>query len=116
VVKPNFDFYKVLPEDNNTPPPPPAPVAQPTPTPPPPAAKDKVFLQLAAFENPAEADNLKARLALMGMESSSQRAQLADGRVVYRVRVGPFSGPEEMLPIRERLSSAGFTPTVARNP
>lgn len=71
---------------------------------------------MGAFENPSEADNLKARLALAGIEASAQRAQLADGRVVHRVRVGPFSRPEDMNPMRARLAEAGFNASVSRNP
>src|SRR5689334_16424652 len=36
------------------------------------APKDSYFLQVGSFPNPADADNLKARLALMGMERSEE--------------------------------------------
>ncbi|MDO9597005.1 MAG: SPOR domain-containing protein [Azoarcus sp.] len=115
VVKQDFDFYKILPQGDNVPTAPaPAssPAAQPTAQPAKPV--DRVYLQLGAFENPAEADNLKARLALAGVEASSQRGQLPDGRTVHRVRIGPFAGPEEMNPVRSRLAEAGFNATVTR--
>lgn len=112
VVKQDFDFYKILPQGDNVPAAQ-APAAAPS-TPPPAKPADRVYLQLGAFENAAEADNLKARLALAGVEASSQRGQLADGRIVHRVRIGPFSGPEEMNPVRSRLAEAGFNATVTR--
>lgn len=111
VAKQDFDFYKILPQGDNVP-----AVASPPAQPPAAAAKpvERLFLQLGAFENAAEADNLKARLALAGVEASSQRGQLADGRTVHRVRVGPFDSPEAMNPVRSRLAENGFTPTVTR--
>jgi cell division protein FtsN len=116
VEKSNFDFYTILPE-GGTATTRPAPQQQP-PQPAPEAAAavavEKAWLQLGAFENPAEADNLKAQLALMGIEASLQSGQLADGRTIQRVRVGPFAGPEAMNPVRTRLASAGFTTTVTR--
>ena len=130
VVKPDFEFYKILPQ-GETPPPaggPDTPVVNPVavvppPTVTPPPATDNagrqgqtLYLQVGAFESPAEAEHLKAQLALAGIESSAQRTQLADGRVMFRVRVGPYTKPEEMGGMRSRLAQAGFNPTVARAP
>ncbi|NMF90294.1 SPOR domain-containing protein [Aromatoleum petrolei] len=110
VAKPDFEFYKILPQGEGAPteakPAAPAAAA--------PAAPEKLYLQIGAFENPAEADNLKAKLALSGIEASAQRAQLADGRTMHRVRIGPFAKPEDMNPVRARLSDAGFTATVVK--
>lgn len=110
VVKPDFEFYKILPQGEGAPteakPAAPAAAA--------PAAPEKLYLQIGAFENPAEADNLKAKLALSGIEASAQRAQLPDGRTMHRVRIGPFAKPEDMNPVRARLSDAGFTATVVK--
>lgn len=108
VVKPDFEFYKILPQGNVAP----AEVA-PAPQSAPPVA-ERLYLQIGAFENPAEADNLKARLALAGIEASAQRAQLPDGRTMHRVRIGPFAKPEDMNPVRTRLADAGFTGTVVK--
>lgn len=74
----------------------------------------RLYLQVGAFSNPGDADNLKARLALAGIQASAQRTQLADGRVVHRVRVGPFSRAEEANPMRARLAEAGFEASVLR--
>ncbi|HMZ28771.1 MAG TPA: SPOR domain-containing protein [Thauera aminoaromatica] len=76
---------------------------------------ERIYLQVGSFENPSEADNLKARLALSGIQASAQRTQLPDGRIVHRVRVGPFAKPEDMNPMRARLSDAGFNASVSRN-
>lgn len=81
-----------------------------------PQRSERIYLQVGSFENPSEADNLKARLALSGIQASAQRTQLADGRIVHRVRVGPFGKPEDMNPMRARLAEAGFNASVSRNP
>jgi cell division protein FtsN len=109
VVKQDFQFYKILPQGNNAP-------TDPVPTAPDAAAPaaERLYLQIGAFEDPAEADNLKAMLALNGIEASAQRAQIADGRTVHRVRIGPFANPEAMNPMRARLAEAGFTAAVVK--
>lgn len=66
-------------------------------------SKEIYFLQVAAFPNPADADNLKARLALSGIESKIQTAQLPDGKIWHRVRVGPFGDKNELSDAREAL-------------
>nr|WP_286206720.1 SPOR domain-containing protein [Thauera linaloolentis] len=130
VVKQDFEFYKILPEGDNVPAPaapqarptvPQKPVAVPAQQAPAPVQDvsvkpaERLYLQVGAFENPGEADNLKARLALAGIEASAQRAQLADGRIVHRVRIGPFARPEDMNPTRARLAEAGFNASVSRS-
>lgn len=131
VVKQDFEFYKILPQGDNVPvqadpqakplTPPKSAVAVPAQQTPAPIQEatvkpvERLYLQVGAFENPGEADNLKARLALSGIEASAQRAQLADGRVVHRVRIGPFSRPEDMNPARARLAEAGFNASVSRS-
>lgn len=108
VPKQDFDFYRILPQG----------VGAQTDAAPAPAAtapkSERLYLQVGAFEDPAEADNMKAMLTLNGIEANAQRTQLADGRIVHRVRIGPFVQAEEMNPVRARLASAGFTATVVR--
>lgn len=66
-------------------------------------SKEVYFLQVAAFPKPADADNLKARLALAGIESKIQTAQLPDGKIWHRVRIGPFIDQNELSDSREAL-------------
>src|SRR5512146_1620696 len=91
--KPRFDFYKILP-GNEEPAPSPAPPADQTK--PESASNDVFFLQAGAFHNAPEADNLKARLALLGIEASVQATAGADKSVLYRVRTGPYATVEEL--------------------
>lgn len=105
-----YDFYRVLPQGGA------AKVApqQADPNAAASAASERLYLQVGAFEDPAEADNMKALLILNGIESSAQRARLDNGKIVHRVRIGPFSRPEEMKPVRARLAAAGFEANVVR--
>ncbi|MDR0702244.1 MAG: SPOR domain-containing protein [Azoarcus sp.] len=108
----DFTFFKTLPKGESAPvTPPPAQVAaqQQTPVTPQQPLEKTVYLQLGAFENAEQADDLKAQLLLMGLEPVTQRAQLPDGRVVHRIRVGPFNDRESVKAMRARLSSNGFT-------
>jgi cell division protein FtsN len=120
--KPRFEFYKILPGDggNGTA----ATAAEPAKSaeglaaakPPEPAkpAAEPVSLQVGAFQNPAEADNLKARLALLGMEAGVQSVALPNKGTVYRVRVGPYSKPEDVAAARAQLSQAGIQSTSVK--
>jgi len=75
----------------------------------------QVYLQLAAFENASQADDLRVRLVLMGLDPITQRVQLADGRVVHRIRVGPFTDREDLKAMRARLASGGFNADEVSN-
>ncbi|QAU32775.1 SPOR domain-containing protein [Janthinobacterium sp. 17J80-10] len=71
------------------------------------------YLQAGAFREQADAENAKAKLALLGVESSiSERS--ADTGTLYRVRVGPFSQVDAMNRIRSKLSENGVDVAVVR--
>ena len=96
-VKPRFDFYKILPGTEEAVSDKEFKRASPAVT------REVYFLQVAAFQSPADADNLKARLALAGIETQIQTATLPDGQVWHRVRVGPFSNQDELSKSRVAL-------------
>ncbi|HVY05793.1 MAG TPA: SPOR domain-containing protein [Burkholderiales bacterium] len=96
-AKPRFDFYKILPGTEE------AVTDKEFKRASPAAPKEVYFLQVAAFQNPSDADNLKARLALAGIEAQIQTATLPDGQVWHRVRVGPFSSQEDLARSRASL-------------
>jgi cell division protein FtsN len=96
-TKPRFDFYKILPGTEE------AVTDKEFKRPPPASAKEVYFLQVAAFQNPSDADNIKARLALAGIEAQIQTATLPDGKVWHRVRVGPFASQDELSKSRTAL-------------
>ncbi|OIP09991.1 MAG: hypothetical protein AUK49_05230 [Betaproteobacteria bacterium CG2_30_68_42] len=107
IEKPRFDFYKILPRGEEAAP---APSAEPRPAP----VAPQLYLQLGTFQDPADADNLKARLALTGIEASVQQVILPDRGTVHRVRLGPFATPEEMNRMRAQLAAAGIGANVAK--
>ena len=77
-------------------------------------APEKFYLQAGAFEDPSEADNLKARLALMGVEASVQKVDVPEKGTMHRVRVGPYMGQEAMSKAREQLTASGIGTAVVK--
>ena len=109
-AKPRFDFYKILPgveepatdqqlRDAKT-----APSA----------AKESFYLQAGAFQNAPDADNLKARLALLGVQASIQTTTLPDRGVWHRVRLGPYGSVEELNRTRDTLKNNGIDTTLIK--
>ena len=72
------------------------------------AAKDVYFIQAGSFQNPADADNQKARLAMLGYESSVEPANLPDKGTWYRVRMGPFAKLDDINKVRATLAQNGI--------
>jgi cell division protein FtsN len=126
--RPRFDFYNIL-EGKQ----PPAPAAPPpaaaapaaatpapgTPTPAPvvdakPVPVEVFFLQVGSFQKAADADNLKAKLALTGLEASVQEVSIPDKGTMHRVRVGPFRDPDEMNRARALLAQSGVQGSVIK--
>lgn len=123
--KPTFDFYSVLPEKevvipdadlaakakqeaqqqqtatNN-----PAPSEQ-TATKPAAATAAGYLLQVGSFPNGADADAMKAKLALQGFSANVQPVTI-NGQTWNRVRLGPFASAIELESAKQRLSSAGI--------
>jgi cell division protein FtsN len=101
--KPRFEFYKILPGSQEAGP---APVAT-KPEQGKPAAAEPLYLQAGSFQSAADADNLKAKLALMGLDASVQEVDIPDKGKMNRVRVGPLSSVDEMNRVRGLLSQNG---------
>ncbi len=75
---------------------------------------DVFFLQVGAFKNTEDVDNLKAKLALQGYDASVQEITIANKGVMQRVRVGPFSSLAEMNRARTALVQGGIQTTVVK--
>ena len=111
--KPRFDFYRILPgkeepvterqmrEAAKQPPKPGAP-------------KESYFLQAGSFPNPADADSLKAKLALMGMEANVEPANVAGKGTWYRVRLGPYTRVDDINRIRQQLTQNGIEVSLVK--
>lgn len=67
------------------------------------------FLQVGAYKSEQDADKLKAKLALQGVEARVQAADIPDKGVWYRVRVGPMDDNTEITRIRAKLARNGVT-------
>jgi cell division protein FtsN len=106
--KPRFDFYRILPgkEESVTE----RQMREAAKQPPKPgASKESYFLQAGSFPNPADADSLKARLALMGME-----ANVAGKGTWYRVRLGPYTRVDDINRIRQQLTQNGIEVSLVK--
>ncbi|MQM29727.1 MAG: hypothetical protein CRU78_03915 [Candidatus Accumulibacter phosphatis] len=75
--------------------------------------KKPIYLQAGSFQNMAEADNQKARLALMGVEARIQQVMLQD-KVWYRVRLGPYPRMDEVSILRGELARQGIDARVVK--
>jgi cell division protein FtsN len=109
----HYDFYKMLPsfqvvipgqdkevKSGN----PTTPVEQP----------GNYILQVGSFPNFADADKMKATLALQGIESSIQQVQVNNGSTWNRVRIGPIKDLKELNSIRAKLAGDHIEPLVIK--
>ena len=78
------------------------------------ASKDVYFIQAGSFQNPADADNQKARLAILGFESSVEPANLPDKGTWYRVRLGPYTKVQEINRVRAALAQNGIDASLVK--
>ena len=112
VEKPRFEFYNILPGKQDAAPDGQAPQAAA------PAAAVVVdqttYLQVGAFQKPADADNLKAKLAMMGLEASVQQITIPDKGTLHRVRTGPYTKLDDMNKVRNQLTQNGIQATVIK--
>lgn len=112
--KPRFDFYRILPGTEESVTEKDLKEAARSTKSPPDGAKDVYYIQAGSFPNPADADNQKARLAILGFESSVEPMALPDKGTWYRVRLGPFSRVEELNRVRQALSQNGVEASLVR--
>lgn len=105
-VAPSFDFYKVLPGD--------APAGLPGTSGSTAVDTPRYYLQAGAFQNAADADNLKAQLALLGVEAVILTSDLADKGIFHRVRIGPFDAMDEVNRTRSLLAQNNIPATLVR--
>lgn len=110
--KPDFDFYEMLPNfevvipereldvrrDRER-----TPVRE----------EGSYILQVGAFQNHADADRVKAKLALLGVESNIQKVSI-DKQTWHRVRIGPINNLDELNDTRARLKEAGVEMLIIR--
>jgi cell division protein FtsN len=103
---PSFDFYKVLP-DNSTSGALPSAVA-------PAASAPLLYLQAGAFQRADQADNMKAQLALLGVEAVIQSTEVPGRGMLHRVRVGPFRTMDQVNRTRTLLTQNNIPVTLVK--
>jgi cell division protein FtsN len=109
--KQRFDFYKILPGSEEAAP---DQRARDGKKPADAEGKEAFFLQAGAFSNAPEADNMKARLALLGVEAMIQTSPATDKALLHRVRMGPYTSIDELNRTRETLKQNGIATTLIR--
>ena len=83
---------------------------EPEPPPPPPG---RLWLQVASFAEPANAQRLIERVQKAGIPGAAIKTAQVAGRTVYRVRVGPFVSREDSHASADRLHDMGMgVPTL----
>ncbi|NBT34353.1 MAG: SPOR domain-containing protein [Betaproteobacteria bacterium] len=88
--------------------------AQPAkPAPPAEPAGTTYYLQVAAFRANSEADQMRARLAILGFEAAITQTR-RDGETLYRVRIGPFQQFDELNRVKAALLEVNVESTVIR--
>ena len=112
--KPKYDFYKILPGGEE-------PVSERELKDAAKAAKSQpeggkgvYFIQAGSFQNPADADNQKARIAILGFESSVEPTNLPDKGTWYRVRLGPYTALEDLNKVRRVLTQNGIDASLVK--
>jgi len=109
----HYDFYKMLPSfqvvipgqdknvqsGNES-----APVQQP----------GSYILQVGSFPSYADADKMKATLALQGIESNIQSVQVNNGSTWNRVRIGPIKDLKELNGLRTKLAQDHIEPLIIK--
>ena len=126
VVVPKGDITEHVPVPKTAPPPPDARTAakpgqpgekaqRPTPGQPPAvatakpesasAAKRRYVLQAGSYNNAAQADRLKASLAMLGVQARVEVVSAGGERKLHRVRIGPFNDAKQAETMRKRLQN-----------
>lgn len=104
--EPRFRYYELLPEDEVRVPggEREAPSEQVIPPPASPAQGEPVILQIGSFRRFEQADEMKARISLLGLSPQVHEVQV-EGETWHRVFVGPFTDEDDVARALDRLRS-----------
>ncbi|MGD8526958.1 MAG: SPOR domain-containing protein [Thioalkalispiraceae bacterium] len=112
--KPRFDFYTILPELEIAIPEQDLIKLEKQPASKTPTEPGNYILQVGSFKQSEQADQLKARLALQGVEASIQSVAI-NNDTWHRVRIGPIHDLATLNQIRKRLQKNGIASIVVKN-
>ena len=71
------------------------------------------FVQVGAFSKPEDAEQQRAKLAMLGYTAKVSEREQA-GRTMYRVRLGPYQIRDEAESTQAKLQSGGETAALVR--
>jgi cell division protein FtsN len=117
--RPRFEFYQILPGDKvvsekEAKASPTAPKPGSSPASPKPHSGEIYWLQAGAFSEQREADNLKAKIALTGLEATVRPVNIPDRGTLYRVRLGPYQSVDDANRTKTTLSQNGVAAAIIR--
>lgn len=73
-----------------------------------PSEDTRYLLQAGAFQASGQAEELKAKIAMLGVGARVEAAQIK-GQTVYRVRMGPYGTASDLAEAKRKLASGGLT-------
>lgn len=71
-------------------------------------------VQAGSFSTQAQAERVRANLALLGISAHTEKGRDASGNPIYRVRTGPIRDEQAIQSVRQRLSANGFDSSKVR--
>ncbi|PJE78848.1 Cell division protein FtsN [invertebrate metagenome] len=63
------------------------------------------LLQTGSFRRRADADRMRARLLLLGLEPQIKKVQISNGEYWHRVQLGPFDSVSDLQPVKTMLAN-----------
>jgi len=103
----DLTFYEILPDIDKI-----MPDDLPDTEPVRPDANLDYYLQAASFRQQADAEKLRARLALKGFKSVTQARTSEENGTYYRVRLGPYRDKRKAKTAKNKLQRLGVRPFV----
>jgi len=76
--------------------------------------KEVYFYQVGAFTTDKDADNMKAKLALLGFEAVVLTAPAQNNEMMHKVRVGPMTDDAQIMKTKNDLIKNGFKPILVK--
>ncbi len=76
----------------------------------------RLMLQVGAFKSSQDADAMRARLALLGLDARVTQVAQDGATVLYRVRMGPYGALDDLTGIRRTLSENAIEAQVVHVP
>jgi cell division protein FtsN len=67
----------------------------------------RYLLQAGAFQASGQAEEMKARIAMLGLSARVESAAI-NGSTVYRVRMGPYGTASDLADAKRKLASGGL--------